>query len=60
MKNVSKKVKVLIVVGALVAMTMAMVAVAFAEPVDPPVGFSTPMNLLASIVDPPVGSPIRG
>jgi hypothetical protein len=60
MKNVSRKAKLGLVLGALVVLTLAIGVIASAEVVDPPTGFIPNHIQLAGIVDPPTGSPIKG
>jgi hypothetical protein len=60
MRKISKKTKVVLIIGAVLVAMFATYITTFAYDVDPPVGFVAPTKLSAGIVDPPVGSPIRG
>jgi hypothetical protein len=60
MSKISKKAKVLLVVGAVMVALLATYISAFAYDVDPPSGFVAPVKLTAYDVDPPSGSPIKG
>jgi hypothetical protein len=60
MKKISKRTRLTIIVGALVAMLLAYGVVAYAWVPDPPVGFAKPaISTVAWVPDPPVGSPIK-